>query len=266
MASTLDLPGSTLDSHLEKRYSTVQDSLKVPHFKAKSPHDYPGRGAGARGSEHDGHTTHSELHQPDIPCTEEKPGAERNSGAAWRGGNGTEKTSQTLGVNAGNKGRGISSLDSLPVSDCNIRHKGLYTHTRRMCFKAGRCTHTHTQRQVFSKPNCQRGGFQVLNLDSTLLSDHRKWKIPWELDTLHSKIPFKHDIPGLLCREGSNERRAQMRSCSPITTSVVFLDETDGLASECSKGRQGLEMEKRLRPLAENCFSPLLLPKVKTRK
>lgn len=92
MASTLDLPGSTLGSHLEKRYSTVQDSLKVPHFKAKSPHDCPGRGAGAQGSEHDGHTTHSALHQPDIPCTEEKPGPERNSGAAWRGGNGTEKT------------------------------------------------------------------------------------------------------------------------------------------------------------------------------
>lgn len=43
-------------------------------------------------------------------------------------------------------------------------------------------------------------------------------------------------------------------------------DEIDGLASECSKGRQDLEMEKRLRPLAENCFSPLLLPKMKTRK
>lgn len=47
-----------------------------------------------------------------------------------------------------------------------------------------------------------------------------------------------------------------MRSYSSITTSVVFLDEIGGLASKCSKGRQDLEMEKRLRPLAENCFSP----------
>lgn len=44
------------------------------------------------------------------------------------------------------------------------------THTRRMCFKA----HTDTDTDRFSKPNCQRGGFQVLNLDSRLLSDHRK--------------------------------------------------------------------------------------------
>lgn len=155
-----------------------------------------------------------------------------------------------------------------PSQTAAIRHKGLYTHTHMQDVLQGRAvhTHTHTQRQVFSKPNCQRGGFQVLNLDSRLLSDHRKWKIPWELDIPRSKIPFKQDIPGLPCREGSNEQRAQMRSRSPITTSVVFLDEIGGLASECSKGRQGLEMEKRLRPLAENCFSPLLLPKVKTRK
>lgn len=113
VASMLDLPGSTLEPRLEKHYSTVQESLKVPHFKAKSPKDCLG---GSRGSEH---TTHSALHQPDIPCTEEKPGLERNSGAAWHGGNGTEKTSWTLGVNAGNEGRGISSLDSLPLPDCS---------------------------------------------------------------------------------------------------------------------------------------------------
>lgn len=42
----------------------------------------------------------------------------------------------------------------------------------------------------------------------------------------------------------------------PITTFVVFLDGIGGLASKCSKGRQGLEVEKWLRPLAENCFFP----------
>lgn len=59
VASTRDLPGSTLDPHLEKHYSTVQDSLKVPHFNAKSPHDYPGgREAGAQGSPSTPHTQH----------------------------------------------------------------------------------------------------------------------------------------------------------------------------------------------------------------
>lgn len=144
VASTRDLPGSTLDPHLEKRYSTVQDSLKVPHFNAKSPHDYPG--GKSRGSGLPEHTTHSALHQPNIPCTEEKPGLGRKSGAAWRGGNGTEKTSQTLGLNAGNKGRGISSLDSLPLPDCsNTTQRFVHTHTRTMCFKA----HTETQTGVF---------------------------------------------------------------------------------------------------------------------
>lgn len=148
------------------------------------------------------------------------------------------------------------SLQQHNTEDCT------QTHTRRMCFKA----HTQRHGQVFSKPNCQRSGFHVLNMDSRLLSDHRKWKVPWEQDRPRPKIPYKQHIPGLLCREGLNGRRALMRSCSPITTSVVFLGEIGGLASECSKGRQGLEMEKRLRPLAENCFPPLLFPKVKTRK
>lgn len=136
------------------------------------------------------------------------------------------------------------------------------THTHTGC--ASR--HTHRHRRVFSKPNCQRGGFQELNLNSRFLSDHRKWKIPWEQERPCSKTPYKQNIPGLPSWEGSNEQHALMRSCSPITTSVVLLDETGCLASECSKGRWGLEMEKRLRLLAGNCFFPLLLPKVKTRK
>lgn len=49
----------TLDPRLEKRYSTVQDSLKVPHFKAKNPHNYPGweQGLGAQSTPHTQHFT-----------------------------------------------------------------------------------------------------------------------------------------------------------------------------------------------------------------
>lgn len=174
MASTLGLPHSNQhQTHTSKSATTqssiVQYSLKVPYFKASSPHDYRGRETVILSFQHNGHIVHSAVHQPYILCTEKKPGPKRNSGAAWHDANGTKKTSRTLCVNAGEQMKGhlqVGLFFSSPdCSNINI-YVCIHTYAEYSSRQGGVYRHTHTQTQVFSKPNCQRGGFQVVNLDS----------------------------------------------------------------------------------------------------
>lgn len=92
-----------------------------------------------------------------------------------------------------------------------------------------------------------------------MLSHHSKWKTPYE-----------QDIPCSVLKEGSHVVTYPSDELQPHHhLSGVFLDEILGLASEGFKSRGSrLEADRNgLRPMvAENWVSPLLLPKVKSRK